>query len=124
MDTGSIVSLQTDRPDLYAFEVRGKITKPDITRMADQLKVAFERQNTVDVLIVITSWDGIELGAVFDTNALSAQAQANSHVRKYAVVGAPGWAEAMINIFSPLTPVHEKTFELEEVHKAWKWVSE
>ena len=119
----SIVSLPTDRPTLHAFEVRGKITKPDIERMAEQMKAAFEVQDEVDILISITDWDGIELGAAFDARSMSAQAQANRHVRKYAVVGAPGWAKAMINLFSPLTPVEEKTFEREDIDDAWRWVS-
>jgi hypothetical protein len=29
----------------------------------------------------------------------------------------------MINLFSPLTPIEEKTFELAEVDAAWRWVS-
>jgi hypothetical protein len=40
------------------------------------------------------------------------------------VVGAPRWVEAMINLFSPLTPVEEKTFELSEVDEAWAWVGD
>ena len=123
MPMPSIVSLPTDRTNLFAFEVRAKITKPDIEWMAERLTTAFEAKGTVDILIMITHWDGIELGAAFDAKAMSAQAQANSHVRKYAVVGAPGWAKAMINMFSPLTPVEEKTFELEETREAWRWVS-
>jgi hypothetical protein len=123
MPMPSIVSFPTDRTNLHAFEVRARITRPDIERMAEQLKAAFEAQGTVDVLIIITNWDGIELGAAFDAKAMSAQAQANSHVRRYAVVGAPAWAKAMINLFSPLTPVDEKTFELEETEDAWRWVS-
>jgi hypothetical protein len=121
--TQSIVSLPTDRPNFHAFEVTAKITRSDIERMADQLTTAFELQDTVDILIIITNWEGIELGAVFDSKSISAQAQANSHVRKYAVVGAPGWAKVMINLFSPLTPVEEKTFELEDVDEARLWVN-
>ena len=90
--------------------------------MAGELKAAFAAQGTVDILILIEHWDGIEIGAVFDAKSVSAQAQANSHVRKYGVVGAPAWASAMINIFSPLTPIDEKTFEWSEVEEAWDWV--
>lgn len=123
MNSQSIVSIPTDRVARHAFEVKSKITKPDIEWMATQLKAAFEAQGEVDILIKISNWDGIELGAVFDARSMSAQVQANSHVRKYAVVGAPGWAKAMINLFAPLTPVEEKTFELVDIDEAWRWVS-
>lgn len=121
--TRSIVAIPTERPTLHAFEVRAKITKPDIEWMAGELQTAFRDQGTVDVLIIMSNWDGIEIGAVFDAKAMKAQAQANSHVRKYAVVGAPAWAKAMINLFSPLTPIEERTFELSETDEAWRWVS-
>ena len=90
--------------------------------MAGELKAAYAAQGTLDVLILIEHWDGIEIGAVFDAKSISAQAQANWHVRKYGVVGAPAWAAAMINIFSPLTPIEEKTFGPSEVEEAWDWV--
>jgi SpoIIAA-like len=123
MHTHSIVSIPTERASLHAFEVRAKITKTDIEMMATTLKTAFDAQGTIDILIKISNWDGIELGAVFDMKSMSAQAQANSHVRRYAVIGAPLWAKVMINLFSPLTPVEEKTFDLAEVDAAWLWVS-
>jgi hypothetical protein len=34
--------------------------------MATTLKAAFDTQGEVDILILISNWDGIELGAVFD----------------------------------------------------------
>jgi len=55
--------------------------------MAGELKVAFAAQGIVDVLILIEHWAGVELGAVFNARSISAQAQANKHIRKYAVIG-------------------------------------
>lgn len=123
MNTQSIVPIPTDLPTLHAFEVKGRITKPDIEWMATELKTAFQAQGTVDILIKISNWNGIELGAVFDVEALSAQVKANRHVRKYAVIGAPAWAKGMINLFAPLTPIQEKTFELASIDEAWRTVS-
>ncbi len=123
MQQSSITRISTNRPDLYAFQVNGRIAKDDIESMALTLQAAFNAQDKVDIIIVMKHWDGIDLGAAFDAEAMKAQARANSHVRKYAVVGAPGWAEAMINMFSPLTPVEEKTFDLAEEAEAWAWVN-
>lgn len=124
MDQRTITQLATLRRDLFAFEINGRIHKPDIEWMARTLEGAFRAQDQVDILIIMRNWQGIDLGAAFDGEALAAQARANSHVRKYAVVGAPGWAEAMINLFSPLTPVEEKTFALAEEQEAWAWVGD
>ena len=123
MASPSITRIPTNKSTLHAFKVSDKVTKTDIEWMAGELKVAFAAQGTVDVLILIEHWAGVELGAVFNARSISAQAQANKHIRKYAVIGAPDWAAAMINLFSPLTPIEEKTFELSSVNQAWDWVS-
>jgi hypothetical protein len=122
MQLSSIRQIPTRRETLFAFEVNGRIHEADIRAMAHTLKSAFDDLGEVDILIIMTGWEGIDVSAVFDSESLSAQAKANRHVRKYAVVGAPRWAEAMINLFSPMTPVEEKTFELSEVEEAWAWV--
>lgn len=122
MTDRSIEIMPTDDPRLHAFRINGRIGKADIDWMAGHLKRAFEDQQQIDVLIVMKRYQGIDAGAVFSSEALSAQASANRHVRRYAVVGAPGWAEAMINLFSPLTPVDARTFEVEEELAAWQWV--
>lgn len=122
MTGSSIVQQLTTRPDLFAFEVRGRIREPDIAAMARTLESAFDSLGTVDILIIMRHWDGIDVTAAFDGEALKAQARAAAHVRKYAVVGAPAWAQAMINLFSPLTPVEERTFELAAEGEAWTWI--
>lgn len=120
--TSSITRIATERTDLFAFAVTGRIHADDIEAMARLLQDAFTRLGEVDILIVMRHWDGIDAGAAFDWQALKAQARAGFHVRRYAVVGAPAWAAAMINLLSPLTPVEEKTFELAEEAHAWAWV--
>jgi hypothetical protein len=118
----TITRLPATRADLFAFEVSGRIHKDDIEQMAQTLQSAFTQHGKVDILIVMRDWDGIAPGAAFDPQALAAQARANAHVRRYAVVGAPAWARAMINLFSPLTSVEERTFDLAEEREAWDWV--
>ncbi len=67
-------------------------------------------------------YDGAELGAVFDLESLQAQARSVFHVRRYAVVGAPAWAKAMITLMSPLAPVEAQAFTLGDLDAAWNWV--
>ena len=118
----SITRRTAPRPDLLCFEIRARITKPDIEWMAAQADAAFDRFGEIDMLIVMSNYDGAELGAIFDGDAFGVQARAARHVRRYAVVGAPAWAEAMINLFAPLTPVEERTFPLAEEAAARAWV--
>lgn len=120
---GTISAHPTDRADLLAFVIDGKIEKEDIEWMARRTEAAFERLDEVDIILIMRNYDGAELSAVFNAEAMKAQAQSARHVRKYAVVGAPSWAKMMINAFSPFSPVEAKTFDLEEEAQAWAWVN-
>jgi hypothetical protein len=120
----TIRQVGTDRPDLYAFAVTGRIGKDDIEAMARTMKAAFERHGTVDMLVLVEDWDGIALDAALDGEALATQAASARHVRRYAVVGAPGWAEAMINLMSPLSPVEARTFDAADEAAARAWLDD
>lgn len=120
---GSIATRESGRVDLLAFEINAKIEKEDIEWMAHQVELAFQRLEVVDMILVMRHYDGAELSAVFNSDALKSQADSAKHVRKYAVVGAPLWAKAMINLFSPVSPVDAKTFDLEAEADAWTWVN-
>ena len=118
----SIAALDTSRPDLLAFAIEAKIARADIEWMARRVENAFERHDTIDMILLIPHYEGAELGAVFDAEAFKAQMRSARHVSRYAVVGAPAWAAAMINLFAPLSPVEAKTFGTDEAAAAWRWV--
>lgn len=92
--------------------------------MARNVEAAFEEMETIDILLIMRNYDGAEFAAVFNAETLKSQADSARHVRKYAVVGAPAWAKAMINLFAPVSPVDAKTFDLNSEMEAWAWVNE
>ena len=114
----------TPRATLLAFDITGKISKSDIEGMARQIDGAFDIHDKIDILLIMTDFEGMDAGAVFDGEALGAQARSIRHVRKYGVVGAPGWARAMIELGDLLTPVEAKTFDLAEQDAAWAWIED
>ena len=121
---GSIASRDTSRPDLLAFEVKAKITKPDIEWMASIADEAMKAHGEIDMLIVMSNFEGTDLGAAFDSHALGVQTRSVAHIRRYAVVGAPLFARGMIEVSGAITPVKTKTFNLAEERDAWAWVDE
>jgi hypothetical protein len=110
------------RPTLLVFEIAGKISKSDIEDMATQIDQAFDTLDRVDLLLIMTDFEGMDTDAVFDREALATQVRSLRHVRKYGVVGAPGWARAMIEFSDVLTPVEAKTFDLAQEAEAWAWI--
>lgn len=119
---GSIISLQSPRPDLLAFEVRDKITKPNIEWMSSIAAKAMDAHDKIDMLIIMANFEGSDRGATFDRHTMGVQARSVAHVRRYAVVGAPLFARAMIAVSGVVTPVETKTFDLGEEKRAWAWV--
>jgi hypothetical protein len=110
------------RDTLLVFEISGKISKADIEGMASQVDAAFDALETIDLLLIITDFEGLDGGAVFDGPSMEVQARSSRHVRKYGVVGAPALARAMIEAFGHVSPVNARTFDLSEQAEAWAWV--
>lgn len=113
---------QSHRPDLLVFEVIDKIDRPAIEGMAAAVDAAFEQYDQIDILIVMTLFEGADAAAVFDAKALNVEGRSLKHVGRYCVVGAPGWLEAMINVSGVLTPVETATFRLDELAEAHRWI--
>ena len=97
--TSAISRRASPRPTLLAFEIAGKIDKAAIEDMAHQIDAAFDAYDRIDILLIMADFEGMEAGAIFDREALGAQARSIRHVRKYGVVGAPAWARATIEFF-------------------------
>ena len=113
---------ESGRPDLLVFEVTAKIHRADIEAMAHAVDAAMETPTKIDILLVFTVFDGATLSAMFDGDAAQVSLRSNANVRRYAVVGAPAFAEAMIKIFDPLSPVDARTFDLEHLDEARAWI--
>ena len=110
------------RDTLLVFEISGKITKDDIEDMAQQVDAAFDALKTIDLFLIMSDFEGLEVGAIFDAPSMETQARSIKHVRKYGVVGAPGFARAMIEAFGHVSPVNAKTFDLSDQAAAWAWI--
>jgi hypothetical protein len=122
--TPAIRRRASPRPTLLVFEISAKIAKGDIEAMAKDVEAAFDAYDKIDMLLIMTDFEGMDADAAFDREALGAQARSIRHVRKYGVVGAPAWARAMIEVSDLLSPVDAKTFDLAEEAQAWAWIEE
>lgn len=118
-----IVALDSPRPDLLVFEVRGRIERPDIEWMADRVSASFDHFDESDLLIVMRGFDGVAPGAILDLKALSTETRSLLKVRRYGVVGAPAWARVLIETARFVTPVDSRTFPEAELAEAWRWIN-
>ncbi len=120
---GNAISRIPSQPPLYAYRIAGKLTSADVEAMATELSDAFDRGETVDILIEMPGYEGAELGAMFNPLQMVAQVRSLKHVRRYAVVAPPAWAGAMITVSDAIIPVEARVFEVTQMAEAWAWVS-
>ncbi|RZK93612.1 MAG: STAS/SEC14 domain-containing protein, partial [Methylobacterium sp.] len=92
---GSIIQRESPRADLLAFEIRDRITEPDIEWMSSIADRAMKTVDRFDMLLIMSNYEGSDLGARFDGYASQVMARSVAHIRKYVVVGAPLFARAM-----------------------------
>ncbi len=121
---GSVTRRDAPRPDLLAFEIKDKITKPDTEWMASVTDEAMRAYKEIDMLIIMSNDEGSEIDARFDGYSAGVKARSLIHIRRYVVVGAPAFAKAMINLSGWVTPVETKTFDLDEEPAAWAWLEQ
>jgi hypothetical protein len=56
----------TTRDNLLAFRISGKVEKEDMHEMAEMANAAFDRFETVDMLLIFDNFAGRDTGALFD----------------------------------------------------------
>ena len=118
----AIRRIETDRSDVCALEVAGYLTAADLENVYGLLQAAYANHEKVDLLVRLSGYDGFDWRAVFTASTLRGERQALRHIRKYALVAAPGWMRIMLSTFSPLTSIESRNFEAAEEDAAWAWL--
>ncbi|MEM6694909.1 MAG: STAS/SEC14 domain-containing protein [Pseudomonadota bacterium] len=120
---GSIKSIATDDPKVFAFEVSGHIDDDDAEAMAEYMNAVFDTaQDKVSMIVDLRGMTGRDLDAIFDGDVLKAQVRSWSKVEKYAVIGAPTHAAKMIYWADKVIPVDARAFEADQAADAWRFV--
>ena len=109
----------TTRDNLLAFRITGRVEKDDMHEMATMANAAFDRFETVDMLLIFENFAGRDTGALFDGEAMKAQFRSLGSVGRYVVVGAPDSARSMIETMGSVLPVNAMTFDKGDEEKAW-----
>ena len=115
--------IETDRDDAYAFEITGHINSADIENLYGLLEGGYALHDKIDLLVLIHDYEGFDWSAAFTETTMVGKTHALKHIRKYAVVGGPGWMRGVINFSKPFFSIEMKHFEPEHVAAAWEWIN-
>jgi hypothetical protein len=112
--------IETDRADLYAFDLVGHIAPADIENFYGLLEAAYALHPAIDVLVRVIDQEGLELGGVSRRTLDEGKTHAASHVRRCALVGDFRAIPEIKRFFASSAEVRH--FADKEEDLAWDWV--
>ena len=113
---------RADRDDLLIFEIDGRVEEDAMEDVAEAVSRAYKRHGKVDLMVRIRNWDGFDPRALFDDDIWKVKVGAFRHLRRYAVVGGPGWMASVAGFADRFSPFEIRTFTLEEEDEARLWL--
>ena len=120
--TPNITQIETTDPSVYAFRIEGGASAEEMADMAEVMNAAFDRDETVSMLVLLHDFDASDAAAGLSLRSLESQFRSLAHVERYGVVGAPAFAAAMIEAFGRIGPIEARTFDPGEEAAAWAFV--
>jgi hypothetical protein len=118
----SIHFLQTTNPNVFAYEVNGRVRTKDVKAVVDEFKPYLERDGKVNVLAKLSDFNGFDLFAMLEDDLVKLKFRSLSKVDKYAVIGPKPWMRNLLELFYPWTSVKLRVFDKNEEASAWEWV--
>jgi len=118
----SIHFLQTTNPNVFAYEVNGRVRTKDVKAVVNEFKPYLERGEKVNVLAKLSDFNGFDLFAMLEDDLVKLKFKSLSKVDKYAVIGPKPWMRNLLELFYPWTNVKLRVFDKDEDADAWEWV--
>lgn len=118
----AIRRIETDRDDVFAFDIVGRVGASDVENIYGLMEGAYALHDKIDMLVRIRDYEGVDWEAAMKDFSLLGKTHALRHIRRYAVVGGPRWVGPMIGVFKPFFSIEMKHFDADEEAAAWDWI--
>jgi hypothetical protein len=118
----SIHFLQTTNPNVFAYEVNGRVRAKDVKAVINEFKPYLGKEGKINVLAKLSDFNGFDLLAMIEDDLVRLKFKSLSKVDKYAVIGPKPWMRNLMELFYPLTNIKLRVFDSGEEAAAWEWV--
>lgn len=118
----SIRFLQTTNPNVFAYEVNGRVRAKDVKAVVNEFKPYLENEGKINVLAKLSDFNGFDLLAMIEDDLVRLKFKSLSKVEKYAVIGPKPWMRNLMELFYPVTNIKLRVFDKGEEADAWEWV--
>lgn len=123
-DTVSAIrKIETNRDDLFAYEIAGHITSAEVENIYGLLTGAYSQHETIDLLIRLVDYEGVDWQTLFSKTTQDLRKDALKHLKNYAVINGPLWLETSIALVQPFLDVKIRAFAAEDESEAWAWLN-
>lgn len=114
--------IETTRPDTFAFEWNGKLTRADIARVIETLRPAFEARTSIRLLARIEDIGGIAADAFLQSGLFSLKLLVLRKLERYALVGGPGWLARYAQLLRRVSGRDIRHYTRDRERDAWTWL--
>jgi hypothetical protein len=118
----SIHFLQTTNPNVFAYEINGRVRAKDVKAVVNEFKPYLDKEGKINVLAKLSDFNGFDLLAMIEDDLVKLKFKSFSKVDKYAVIGPKPWMRNLMELFYPLTSINLRVFDKGEEGTAWEWV--
>jgi hypothetical protein len=118
----AIKIIETDRPDVFGFEIDGHASKNELDAVSVHFLNALQNKDNVRVVGRIRSLGGFQMTGLVTGDYFAMKRSFLEKLERYALVGGPSWLRATLNTLAPLFTAEIRHFELEDEEAAWQWV--
>ena len=114
--------IPTNRPDVIAYEVNGRINEKDIDEAVKVMDEAYQKDGKIRVLGRLADMKGFDIRAIARGDLFSMKSTALKKVERYAIVGAPTWLRNFLELIRPMFSTEIRVFDVSNEGDAWEWV--
>lgn len=114
--------IETGSSKIIGYEIDGTLTESDVEKVMPVLQKAFGKEEKIDLFARIKNFDGFDPAIFTDPTLFSIKFSAIGHVRRYAVVGAPGWMKKVAGMVGSMLPIAMRFFNADQEEEAWAWL--
>jgi hypothetical protein len=118
----AVREIETDQPNLIAFEIDGRIRGSDMRLLIPMFDAAMTAHPKLRVLVRILNFNGISLDALRAEGLVAMKMKGLRQVERYAVVGGPDWLKSATERIGPWAPIKTRHFPAAGEAEAWAWL--
>ena len=116
------VALHHESDDIYRLDISGVLSRADLARCEDQLRIELDRVGSAKLLCVLEGFQGWESGG--DWNDIGFYVKHGDAIERIAIVGDERWRDlVMIFASADLRKAPVEFFPEDAVARARAWLS-